>query len=60
MLEMPYPVSQVTVVGDADQPPELQLVDSGFLLNFPQGCCLYVLTGFLMALGEVPEAISGD
>ena len=57
---MPKIVAEVHVVCNADEAAQLQLVHAGFFLNLPHGADLNVFSGFLMALGEVPEAVSGN
>jgi hypothetical protein len=60
VLEVPEIIPEIHVVRNADKAAQLQLVHPGFLLNFPHGANLNVFPGFLMALGEVPEAVSRD
>ena len=60
MLEDLFPEEVVSVVGDADEPAELEVVESCFFLDFAQGAGLDVFTGFLFALGQVPQFVAVD
>jgi hypothetical protein len=48
------------VVRYADKAPEVQLVNSGFFLDFTHGADFDVFACFLMAFRQVPEAVTGD
>ena len=58
VLQMPYIVPEVAVVGHANQFPQFQLVHPRLLLHFPEGCHGYILASLLMPLGQVPEAVA--
>ena len=60
MLEVPDVVPEVAVVGDADETAELELVHAGFLLDLAQGGHFDILSGLLMAFGQVPESVPGN
>ena len=55
MFQMPYSVTDIAVVGNADKVAELEFIHSGFFLDLAQGRYRNVFAGFLMALGKIPH-----
>ena len=58
VLQVPYSVTPVTMVGHADKVTEYESFHTRFLLHFPQGTGLNGLPCLLMALGQVPEVVA--
>ena len=55
---MPYSVTPVAVVRDADEPSELQVTHSGLFLNLAQCCHLDVLPSLLMPFRQIPKTVA--
>lgn len=60
MLQMPDSVSFITMVCHADEVAQAQVIHAGLLLNLPQSCHLYILSGFLMSFRQVPKPVPLD
>jgi hypothetical protein len=60
MLEVPYSVSFVAVVGYAYQLPQFHIFDAGLLLHFPQGSFLNRLSRILMSFRKIPHPVPGN
>ena len=60
VLQMPFPVPSVAMVGDAYKVAELQFVDAGLFLHFAQSCGFYLFSGILVPFRKVPQTVSAD